>query len=108
MTEESLQDKYARLLREGKTDEATEVAQEMRDDVEVETEDEEEEVEEDEPVSEQERFADLNGVGEELADEMVQVFGTYDSFVEEADVESLSDISGIGESRAESLLEQVE
>jgi len=106
MTEESLQSKYARLLREGKTGEATKVAQEMRDDLKeevVETEDEEE----DESVSEQERFAELSGVGDELADEMVQVFGNYDSFVEEADVDSLSDISGIGESRAESLLEQV-
>jgi excinuclease UvrABC nuclease subunit len=108
MAEESLQDEYARLLREGRTEEATEVAHEMRDDVEVEKTVETEEVEEDEPVSEQERFAELSGVGDELADEMVQLFGTYDSFVEEADVESLSDISGIGESRAESLLEQVE
>jgi len=105
MTEESLQDEYARLLREGRTEEATEVAQEMRDDVEpgnvVETEDEE-------PISEQERFVELDGVGEELAEEMVEEFGSYKGFVEEADVDSLSDISGIGESRAESLLEQKE
>lgn len=106
MKEQDLKSKYARLLREGKTDEATEVAQEIRG-VKVEADDEPVE-KDDEPVSEQERFAELSGVGEELADEMVQVFGTYKGFVEEADVENLSDISGIGESRAESLIEQVE
>lgn len=106
MSEESLQDKYARLLREGKTAEATKVAHEMNDE-EVEKTVEQEESE-DEPVSEKERFVELKGVGGELAEEMVQVFGTYDSFVEEADVDSLSDIAGIGESSAESLLEQVE
>jgi len=98
MTEESMQSKYARLLREGKTSEATKIAQEMSD---VTTTVETEEIK-------QERFAELNGVGDELADEMVQVFGSYDRFVEDADVESLADISGIGESRAESLLEQVD
>jgi len=97
---DSLQDEYARLLREGKTEEATEVSQEMRGGVEVETEEE--------TVSEHDKFVELDGVGDELAEEMVQVFGSYDSFVEEADVDSLSDISGIGESRAESLLGQVE
>lgn len=110
MAEESLEDKYARLLRDGNTSEATKVAQQLNNSkTEVqESSDSEEEEESDELVSEQERFADLNGVGEELAEDMVDVFGDYDSFVEEADVESLSDISGIGESRAESLLEQVE
>jgi len=98
MTEERMQSKYARLLREGKTSEATKIAQEMSD---VTTTVETEEIK-------QERFAELNGVGDELADEMVQVFGSYDRFVEGADVESLADISGIGESRAESLLEQVD
>lgn len=88
------QEKYNQLLREGKTGEATELASEMRDDLSVET------------VS-SEGFTDLKGVGEELAEEMAQVFGDYESFVQDADVESLSDISGIGESRAESLLEQV-
>lgn len=99
-----MQEKYARLLREGRTSEATEVAQEMND---VEEETVVEAEEKDEPVSEQEQFADLKGVGEELAEEMVEEFESYEVFVEEADVEVLSDISGIGESRAESLLEQV-
>jgi predicted flap endonuclease-1-like 5' DNA nuclease len=107
MAEESLKEQYNRLLREGRTEEATEVAQELSDGT-ARVEPAEEEVEsEDEIVSEQERFAELSGVGEELADEMVQVFGTYDSFVEEADVDSLSDISGIGGARAESLIDQV-
>jgi len=89
--------KYNQLLREGKTEEATKVASEMRSDLDV------------EEVSDEghDRFVELNGVGDELADEMVEAFGDFESFVEEADVESLSDISGIGESRAESLLEQV-
>lgn len=88
-------EKYNQLLREGKTEEATKVASEMRDDLEV------------EQVSDHDRFVELDGVGDELADEMVEAFGDFESFVEEADVEGLSDISGIGESRAESLLEQV-
>jgi len=89
--------KYNQLLREGKTEEATKVASEMRSDLDV------------EEVSDEghDRFVELNGVGDELADEMVEAFGDVERFVEEADVESLSDISGIGESRAESLLEQV-
>lgn len=100
-----MQSKYARLLREGKTSEATKIAQEMSD---VTTTVETKEIKQEEDPSEQKRFAELNGVGDELADEMVQVFGSYDRFVEDADVESLADISGIGESRAESLLEQVD
>ena len=104
MTEE-LQDKYARLLREGKLDEATKVAHEMAD---FSNQDSEEEVVEESKVSDVEKFADLKGVGEELAEEMVQVFGDYESFVEDADVDSLSDIAGIGEKSAEDLLEQVE
>jgi predicted flap endonuclease-1-like 5' DNA nuclease len=97
---EEKQDKYARLLREGKTEEATKVAQEMRgSEVAVETQD---------SVSEHDRFTELKGVGDELADEMVEEFGDYDSFAENAAVEDLEPISGIGEKSAESLLEQVE
>lgn len=107
MTEESMQDKYARLLREGKTDEATKVAQEMSD-VEVEVETEQVEEEEEEILSEHDRFAELKGVGDELADELVEEFGTYSEFAENASVEDLEPISGIGEKSAESLLEQVE
>lgn len=110
---EDLQKEYARLLREGDTEQATKVAQEMRgDDVQVETEDsksdENDEVEDEEPVSEEERFAELNGVGPELADELVEEFGSYDEFAENASPEDLEPISGIGEKRAESLVEQAE
>jgi len=97
MTEESLQDKYARLLREGKTDEATKLVTETVS----ETEDEED-------AKRHMVYTDLKGVGEELAEEMYQEFGDWDDFVEEADVESLSDIAGIGEKSAEALLEQVD
>jgi len=108
MTEE-LQKKYARLLREGRTAEATKVAQEMNGSVSEEEVVSSEVEEVDEPVSEDvEKFAELKGVGDELAEEMVQVFGDYDSFVEDADVDSLSDIAGIGEKSAEDLLEQIE
>jgi len=103
---------YAKLLREGRTSEATDLVSSSNSSKQVEepVEQDEDEVEEevDEPVSEVERFVELKGVGEELAEEMVQVFGSYDAFVEDADVDSLSDIAGIGESSAESLLEQVE
>lgn len=89
------EEEYNRLLMEGKTGEATEVAQKIAGRAVV-----QEEVDA--------AFEDLKGVGDELADEIRQVYGDYSSFVEEASVESLSDISGIGEKRAESLLEQVE
>jgi len=114
MTEDK-QKEYARLLREGDTEQATKVAQEMRgDDVQVETEDEDsksdenEEVEDEEPVSEEERFAELKGVGPELAEELVEEFGSYDEFAENASPEDLEPVSGIGEKRAESLVEQAE
>lgn len=103
MTEQDLQEKYSRLLREGKLEEATEVAHEMNG-VSGQASAENEET-----VSEEvQKFAELKGVGDELAEEMVQVFGDYESFVEGADVDSLSDIAGIGEKSAEGLLEQVE
>jgi len=104
MADESMQDKYARLLREGKTSEATEVAEEMND-VNHGVESSESESSEDNGYM---AYTELNGVGEELAEEMFEEFGAYEAFVEKADVESLTDISGIGEARAESLLEQVE
>lgn len=89
MTHE-LKNKYSALLREGKVEEATEVAAEIHGDRDTGG-----------------NYEDLKGVGDELADDIRQVFGDYSNFVEEADIESLSDISGIGETRAESLLEQV-
>jgi|AKVG01.1.fsa_nt_gi NTP pyrophosphatase (non-canonical NTP hydrolase) len=91
-----LEKEYASALRDGRTEEATEVARKIHGDREVETSDTDG------------KYEDLKGVGDELADEIRQVYGDYSNFVEEADVESLSDISGIGETRAESLLEQVE
>lgn len=98
-----LRKKYARFLKDGETEKATEIAQEMNGSTQVEKVSSEKESE-----SDVKRFTDLKGVGEELAEEMVEEFGSYSSFVDEAGVERLSDISGIGESRAESLLEQVD
>jgi len=69
---------YAKLLREGRTSEATDLVSSSNSSKQVEepVEQDEDEVEEevDEPVSEVERFVELKGVGEELAEEMVQVF----------------------------------
>lgn len=95
-----MREKYARLLREGKTDEATEL---------VSNREVEENVSEEEDSSgEEERFEELNGVGPELASELVEQFGDFDSFVEEAEPEDLEPVPGIGEKRAESLVEQTE
>lgn len=98
---DDLREKYARLLREDKTEKATEVAKKLTGSTQVEKVSSED-------SSSDKSFADLDGVGEELAEEMVEEFGSYSGFVEDADMDSLSDISGIGESRAESLLEQVD
>lgn len=102
--------KYARLLREGRTEEATALVTDEGSNTEKtseETEEEEEDVDTSDILSEEERFADLKGVGDELADELVEEFGTFSSF-KDASVEDLEPIPGIGEKRAESLLEQVE
>lgn len=107
---EDMQKEYARLLREGDTEGATKLAQEMRgDEVQVETdEDSKSEEEDEESVSEEELFAELNGVGPELADELVEEFGSFEEFAENASPEDLEPVSGIGEKRAESLVEQAE
>lgn len=99
---ESLKERYARLLREGRTTEATRVALQAKNEEGVEEPSEEVE------SSESDRFAELKGVGGELAVELVEEFGDFESFVADATVEDLTPIPGIGEKRAESLLEQVE
>jgi len=90
---EDLEKEYSRYLREGKTQKATEVANERYG--------------EPEQPSEKELYADLKGVGDELAEILADRFDSFDDFVQ-ADVEDLKPVSGIGEKRAESLLEQVE
>lgn len=92
-------EKYTRLLREGRTEEATELVKEAKEDGDLGTQ----------SVSEVDRFAEnIDGVGEELAEEFVQVFESWNRFEEEADMESLTDVSGVGESRAESILNQLD
>lgn len=103
MAEESLRVKYARLLREGKTSEATKVAQEMNG---VETTSSEPVEEEESEVSDRERFHSLKGVGDELAKELDETFESYEAFAKYASAEDLEPIPGIGEKRAESLVEQ--
>ncbi len=83
--------RYAVALQEGRTEDATRLAQQLRSD----------EVSESEDVD----FTELNGVGSELADELRESFDGF-SDLAEADREVLLDISGVGESRADSLIEQ--
>jgi len=86
--------RYAVALQEGRTEDATRLAQQLRSDDAV-------EVSESEDVD----FTELNGVGSELADELRENFDGF-SDLAEADREVLLDISGVGESRADSLIEQ--
>jgi ERCC4-type nuclease len=86
--------RYAVALQEGRTEDATRLAQQLRSDDAV-------EVSESEDVD----FTELNGVGSELADELRESFDGF-SDLAEADREVLLDISGVGESRADSLIEQ--
>lgn len=103
---EELSRKYSRLLREGKTSEATRVAREAKklekgDDYYVESSDDGEEEQ-----GSTEGFEALNGVGPELAEQLVEEFGSVEN-LSDATVEDLEPIPGIGVKRAESLLEQV-
>jgi ERCC4-type nuclease len=91
---DELKRKYAVALQEGRTEDATRLAQELRSDTPVKSS-------EVEAVD----FTELNGVGSELADELRESFDSF-SDLAEADREVLLDISGVGESRADSLIEQ--
>lgn len=107
---ESLNEKYTRLLREGRTSEATIVARKARYGNEEEPDNsgskEENELEQNDEEGHM-VYTQLNGVGEELAEEFFEEFGDWSSFVEDVSKERLVDVSGIGEARADSLLEQV-
>lgn len=92
-----LREKYREFLRQGKTEDATEVARKaerLKDG---------EESESSEDIDE--RFESLNGVGEELARELAEDFGSFDD-LKQASVEDLTPIPGIGEKRAKSIIEQ--
>lgn len=82
-------------MKEGDLEKATEVARKMNKSVSVEK-------------SVSGSYTDIKGVGPELAEEIKQVYGPYENFVNEAGVEGLSDIAGIGETSAEEILEQLE
>lgn len=103
MAEESLSEKYNRLHKEGKTREATRVAQEYSGESSQEEVEEESEVRRDLVYSHE-----FDGIGEEISEEIYQEYGDWDEFVENVTREGLVEISGIGESRADSILEQVE
>lgn len=116
-------EKYKKALRAGKSEEARkhylayrDGKEEVVDEVEAEPVEESSEEEEESEVSEQvaekdkddlEKYRALNGVGDELARELVETFESYDAFAEHASAEDLEPIPGIGKKRAESLVEQV-
>lgn len=102
MAEESLEEQYNRLLREGRTDEATDLVSDSEN---VETTDS---VDTEVEKQRYEAYTELDGVGEEVAEELFEEFGDWPEFVENVDKKSLVDVSGIGEARAESLIDQVE
>lgn len=54
-----------------------------------------------------EKLIDLKGVGEELAEEIIQLYPNWEEFVRKVTLEALEDISGIGKSRAKKIMEQV-
>lgn len=91
-----LRKKYRELLRDGKTKEATEVAQKA-----------EELKEGDESQSGFEKFEVLNGVGEEIAKELAEDFDSIEALAE-ATPEDITPIPGIGEKRAKSIIEQAQ
>jgi len=106
-----LREKYRNLLREGKTSQATQVARQAKQfkgDYQVDDSDDEEVVEsEPEPEEVGDDFTDLKGVGDELAVELREKFGSFDG-MRDASPEDLEPIPGIGEKRAKSLLEQLQ
>jgi excinuclease UvrABC nuclease subunit len=93
MTEDA-REKYSEALREGRLEDATELAQELSD-RQVETE-----------QSEDSDFTELKGVGDELADDLNRLYEDLDDLAD-ASVEELSEISGVGDILAENLLDQV-
>lgn len=102
-----LREKYERCLREGRTEDATEIWRESErlknGSEEVEAEDEGSDVESEETSDD---FTDLKGVGEELAVELEEEFGSLENMAE-ASAEDLEPIPGIGSKRAENLLDQL-
>lgn len=107
---DELRHEYTVALREGDTEKATELyrkAKRLKD--EALPEDRDDVVVTDETESDDddlEQFEALNGIGDEIAEEMYEEFGSLDA-VRDASVEALTDISGIGTKRAENLQDEL-
>ena len=54
-----------------------------------------------------EKLIKLKGIGEETAEEIIQLYPNWEDFVKKVTLESLEDVSGIGKSRAKQIMEQV-
>lgn len=109
---EEIRHKYTVALREGDTDRADELyheAESLKSDDEPESEPESEP----EPVEDDgsddvalEDFEAIKGIGDEIAEELYEDFGTLEA-VRNASDEELTDISGIGSARADSIRDQL-
>lgn len=108
-----LRKKYRDLLREGRTEDATEVyleSERVKESFHGSDDSSEEELQKvedsDEEESSLESFEELKGVGDELANALQDKFGSLDE-MSKASVEDLEPVPGIGKKRAESLLDQL-
>lgn len=54
-----------------------------------------------------EKLIDIKGVGEEIAEEIMQLFPNWDAFVDKVTTEDLIDISGIGKRKANKIIKQI-
>lgn len=112
---DELKDEYRELLRDGKTEQATDVAHKIAekegrvdnsDDGTVSADTEVVEEDEDSEDDGIESFTDIDGIGDELAVEFEEEFGSVEN-LKDAEVEELEPIPGVGEKRGEDILEQV-
>lgn len=106
--------RYRLALRDGDTDKATQIyLDELKEDVSetkekdfVEDDEQKEKEEEEETGDVIASFEEINGIGNEIAEELEEAFGSIEKLAE-ADLAELEDVSGIGSSRAESIKEQL-
>lgn len=112
---DELKDEYRELLRDGKTEQATDVAHKIAEkegrassddddggDEQVETAVVGEE-EDDKDIT---TFTDIDGIGDELAGEFREQFDSVDDLAD-ANVDDLEPIPGVGKKRGEDILDQV-
>ncbi len=96
-------ERYAKALRDGKVEEADKIYWESKEDDKVE---ENVSVEVEEDGQGIQSFEEINGIGQEIADEMKEAFGDIKQ-LEEASLDELEDVSGIGPARAKDIKQQI-